>query len=214
MEPLDAAMMAYQPGTAAGPAVADVLFGAANPSGRLPFTWPQSVGQIINVYNHLPPALFSGISPQEPLFEFGHGLSYTDFEYSDLELSPGSDPGEEHPHGTLGIEVTVHNAGDVAGTDAVHAYNTQAYGSVIYPDEQLLGFDRVALDPGESERVRIDAPLSTLMVVSGDVVADPRELVLEDGKYAVSVGGLTETFTLGSSGYTDWDPSEGEESDE
>jgi beta-glucosidase len=213
-EPLDAAMMAYQPGTAAGPAIADVLFGARNPSGRLPFTWPRSVGQITNVHNHLPPALFSGISPQEPLFEFGHGLSYTDFEYSELGLSPGSDPGDDHPYGTLEVRVTVHNAGEVAGTDVVQAYNTQAYGSVIYPDEQLVGFERVSLDPGDSERVEIEAPLSTLMVVPGDVAAAPEGLVLEDGKYAVSIGDLTETFVLGSSGYTGWEPPEEEESEE
>lgn len=110
--------------------------------------------------------------------------------------------------------MTVHNAGEVAGTDVVQAYNTQAYGSVIYPDEQLVGFERVSLDPGDSERVEIEAPLSTLMVVPGDVAAAPEGLVLEDGKYAVSIGDLTETFVLGSSGYTGWEPPEEEESEE
>jgi beta-glucosidase len=207
MNKLDGVVMAYQPGTAAGPAVADVLFGDVNPSGKLPFSWPRSTGQLTNVYNHLPPANFGGTDLQEPLFRFGHGLSYTEFDYQDLTLSPGSYPGKhrKEPSGTLEISVTVKNTGDVVGTDVVHAYNSQSYGSVIYPDEQLMGFERVSLKPGESKRVTIEAPLSTLFTVPGDIPADTDELVIEDGKYAVSVGDLTKSFTVGSGGYTDWE---------
>jgi beta-glucosidase len=213
IEQLDAVVMAYQPGTAAGPAVADVLFGNVNPSGTLPFTWPRSTGQLINVYNSLPPANFGGTDPQEPLFPFGHGLSYTEFDYQDLTLSPGSYPGKHknNPSGTLEISVTVKNTGDISGTDAVHAYNTQAYGSAIYPEKQLMGFDRVSLNPGESKRVTIEAPLSTLFTVPGGLPGDTEEMVIEDGKYAVSVGDLTKTFTIGSGGYTDWEVNENNE---
>lgn len=211
MERLDGVVMAYQPGTAAGPAVADVLFGDVNPSGKLPFSWPRSTGQLTNVYNHLPPANFGGTATQKPLFPFGHGLSYTEFDYHDLTLAPGAYPGKkkEEPSGTLEISVTVTNTGDVTGTDVVHAYNSQTYGSVISPEKQLVGFERVSLKPGESKRMTIEAPLSTLLTVPGGLPGDTEELVLEDGKYAISVGDLTESFTIGSGGYTDWDATDG-----
>lgn len=210
---LDAVLMAYLPGTDGGPAVANVLFGEANPSARLPFTWPKSVGQIQSVYNHLPPEAIDTTVDQEPLFPFGHGLSYTEFEYRDLELAPGSLPSESQ-RGTLKIKVTVENAGDRAGTHIVHAYNTQAYGSVIHPDERLVGYERVDLEPGDHRRVTIDAPLDALRVVPGGMTGEEERLVLEDGKYAISVGDLTETFTLGSGGYTGWEPAEGGEEED
>lgn len=204
MSRLDAALMAYQPGTAGGTAVGRVLFGDADPSGRLPFTWPRSTGRLLNVYNHLPPS--SGTEGEnEPLFPFGHGLSYGEFEYEDLRVSPGRF-GNGRDLGTLKVSVTVTNAGDRAGTDVVHAYNVQSFGSVIHPDERLMGFERVSLAPGERRRVTVEAPVETLLVLTGDVVGDGGEMALEDGKYAVAVGDLVETFTVGDGGYTDWDP--------
>ncbi|WP_160166836.1 fibronectin type III-like domain-contianing protein [Halogeometricum pallidum] len=89
------------------------------------------------------------------------------------------------------------NAGDRAGIDVVEAYNTQSYGSVIHLDERLMGYERVVLDSGERERVTVDAPLETLLVLPGDMDGDAEELTIEDGRYAVTVGDLTETFTAG-----------------
>lgn len=211
MATLDAALMAYQPGTAGGTAVARVLFGETDPGGRLPFTWPTSTGQLLSVYNHLPPA--SGTSDgNEPLFEFGHGPSYADFEYELLDVSPGRF-GDGSDLGTLEVSVRVANRGDRSGTDVVSAVAVQSYGSVVHPDERLMGFERVSLDPGESERVTVEAPVETLPVVPGDVPGDADEPTVEDGQYAVRVGEMAETFTVGSGGYTDWGYSEGAESE-
>jgi beta-glucosidase len=211
MATLDAALMAYQPGTAGGTAVARVLFGETDPGGRLPFTWPTSTGQLLSVYNHLPPA--SGTSDgNEPLFEFGHGPSYADFEYELLDVSPGRF-GDGSDLGTLEVSVRVANRGDRSGTDVVSAVAVQSYGSVVHPDERLMGFERVSLDPGESEHVTVEAPVETLPVVPGDVPGDADEPTVEDGQYAVRVGEMAETFTVGSGGYTDWEYSEGAESE-
>jgi beta-glucosidase len=170
-----------------------VLFGEHNPSGKLPFSWPSSAGQIRNVVDHRPPSNGTGDpGPNEPLFAFGHGLSYTAFDYGNLSASAsGADAG-----GAVEVSVDVTNDGDVAGTEVVHAYVTRAYGSVIHPDERLIGFDRVSLDPGETRTVTVETPLSVLAVVPGDVPGNG-ERVVEPGEYEVTVGGRTDTFTVG-----------------
>ncbi|MFC6826687.1 glycoside hydrolase family 3 N-terminal domain-containing protein [Halopelagius fulvigenes] len=201
MAKFDAALMAYQPGTEGGTAVGRTLFGETDPGGRLPFTWPHTTGDLINVYNHLPPA---NRGDEESQFPFGHGLSYTSFEYENLQISPGKSAGDGSL-GTIEVSVKVTNTGDRAGTDVVEAYNTQSFGSVIHPDERLMGYERVSLKSGESKTVTIDAPLETLLVLPGDVPGDADELTIEDGQYAVTVGEMTETFTVGSGGYTDWE---------
>jgi len=185
---MNAALMAYQPGTEGGTAVAETLLGEHNPSGRLPFTWPEGVGQVPFVHNQYPPA------NQEPLYPFGHGLSYTTFEYSDLQVSPGtvSDPSEA---GSVTVEVTVENAGDRAGDHIVEVFNTQAYGDVLHADRRRLGSARVSLESGGSERVAIDAPLRALEVVPGDVPG-PAAPAVEAGDYEVSVGDQTTTLTI------------------
>ncbi len=93
-----------------------------------------------------------------------------DFEYSNLTLRPNGAPA--NPSAIVDVSVTVRNVGNRRGTDVAHAYLSQAYDSVIYPDEQLIDFERVQLDSGESRRVTIEAPLSTLMVVPGDIAGD------------------------------------------
>lgn len=190
---LDGVLMAYQPGTEGGPAVADALFGASNPSGRLPFTWPTSVGQSPNYYDAWPPA-----QENEPLYPFGHGLSYTDFEYDDLTVSPASvaDVAEQ---GHVTAEVTVTNAGDRAGDHVIDAYATESYGSVIHPNRRLVGSDRVSLEPGESERVAVQVPLITLEVVPGDVPG-VRERTVEASDYTLAVGEQTATLTVTEDG--------------
>lgn len=205
IDQLDAVLMAYQPGTAAGSAVANVIFGETNPSGKLPFTWPQSTGQLVNVHNQRPPRAPSTSESHEPLYPFGHGLSYTEFEYSNLRLAPGKLPSHSE-RGSLTVTVTVTNTGNRDGTAVVHVFNTNGYGSVIRPDRRLMGFERVSLEAGQSKRVTIEASLSTLLTVPGDITGEKRGLVLEEGKYEITVGNLTETITVGTSGYTDWTP--------
>ncbi|MGW8315546.1 MAG: beta-glucosidase BglX [Bacteroidales bacterium] len=154
-----AVLVAWQPGSEAGHAIADVLYGEYNPSGRLPVSWPRSVGQLPIYYNHkntgrpvTPDNVFvSGYTDEsnDPLFPFGYGISYTSFEYSALQLSDTL-LGEETP---LEISVTVTNKGDRFGEEVVQLYTRDLVGSVTRPVRELKGFRKIGLEPGASEEV-------------------------------------------------------------
>jgi len=193
LDDLDAVLFAGQPGSDGGRAIADVLLGEANPSGKLAFQWPQSVGQVPIHYNAKPP-----LDGHEPRYPFGHGLSYTDFEYSNLSVSPDSvdDPGRRE---TVTVSVDVENVGDRAGDHVVEVFNTQSFGSVIQPNRRLLGFERVSLSAGESTTVEIEASLRALEVIGGDVPATSAKVV-EPAEYELSIGDLTTTLTVGQAG--------------
>ncbi|MGA9400367.1 glycoside hydrolase family 3 N-terminal domain-containing protein [Haladaptatus sp.] len=198
---LSASMMAYLPGTAAGPAVAATLFGDANPSGRLPFTWPKGTGQIPNLHNNYPPDEFNkstNVNPPQshetPLFEFGHGLSYTEFEYADLRVAP-TKLQQKNATNDITVSVAVKNTGDEAGETVVPVYGGRDLGRVMYPQEVVVGFERVALDPGETKRVEIRSTILPLATVLGDVFSRG-ELVIDTGEYWLSVGELTETVSV------------------
>lgn len=155
----DAILEAWFPGSEAGDAVADLLFGDANPSGRLTMSFPYSVGQVpvyYNAYNTgrpqgAPDAQVRYVSqyldiPNEPLLPFGFGLSYADFEYSDARLS--SD--EMTSSSTLSVSVKVANKGAVAGVETVQLYVRDLSGEVVRPVKELKAFRKVSLQPGES----------------------------------------------------------------
>lgn len=188
-EQLDAVLMAYQPGTAGGPAVADVIFGETNPSGKLPFAWPETVGQLPAPHDARPPR-----NEGEPRYAFGYGLSYTEFEHEELSLSPArvDDPSEQP---VVTAELTVANVGDRAGEHVVDVFATESYGSVLHPDRRRLGSARVDLEPGESERVAIDLPLVALEVTPGDVPGT-LEQVVEPGEYRIEAGDASATLTV------------------
>lgn len=198
---LSASLMAYLPGTAAGPAVAATLFGDANPSGRLPFTWPKGTGQLPNVHNNFPPDEFNEEgnteppqSHETPLFPFGHGMSYTEFEYGDLEVRPPKLP-QKSATDEVTVSVSVHNTGDRAGETVVPVYGTREHGEVLYPQQVVVGFERVSLDAGETTRVDIRSTVLPLATVLGDVFSRG-ELVVDTGEYQLSVGDMTETLTV------------------
>lgn len=196
---LDAIVFAGQPGSDGGHAIAETLLGENNPSGKLAFNWPENVGKVPNNYDAYPPLADSSLAePHEPLYAFGHGLSYTDFEYTDLSVSPGSvsDPANTP---TVTASVGVENAGSEAGEHIVEVYNTQSYGSVLQPDRRLLGHERVALDAGESKTVEVELDLTTLEVVPGDVPGILPKVV-EAGEYELSVGEETTTLTVENAG--------------
>ncbi|HUP49783.1 MAG TPA: fibronectin type III-like domain-contianing protein, partial [Thermoanaerobaculia bacterium] len=144
------------PGTQGGHALADVLFGDVNPSAKLPITFPRSVGQIPIYYNHLPtgrpedPELKYTSkyidSPNDPLYPFGHGLSYTTFEYSDLRVTGGES-------GPITVSAAIRNGGGRAGDEIVQLYINDPVASVSRPVRELKGFQRVTLAPGQSRRV-------------------------------------------------------------
>ncbi|HEV8658141.1 MAG TPA: glycoside hydrolase family 3 N-terminal domain-containing protein [Thermoanaerobaculia bacterium] len=140
------------PGSQAGHAIADVLFGDVNPGGKLPISIPRSVGQIPIYYAHLPTGRPEDPankytskyidSPNDPLYPFGHGLSYTRFEYSDLRVS-----------GTFKVSADVRNAGERAGDEIVQLYVRQTVASASRPVKELKGFQRVTLAAGEKRRI-------------------------------------------------------------
>ena len=187
---LDALLFAGQPGSGGGVAVTETLLGENNPSGKLGFVWPQEVGDIPAHHNAWPGNL------PEPLFEFGHGLSYTDFEYSNLSVSPSTvnSPGDQ----SVTASVTVENTGDMAGEHIVEVYNTQSYGSVMHRDVRVVGYERVQLDASESRTVEVPLDLAALEVVPGDVPAlGPKAVEATDYELALDPNGeMTTTLTV------------------
>lgn len=146
----------WYPGTQGGSAVANLLLGDVSPGGKLPFTWPRTVGQVPMVYSHT-----TSHEPENqhkrywdeastPLFPFGHGLSYGRFEYSDLTVDRGSIRAGE----TVTVSVTVTNAGSRDGDEVAQLYIHQRYGSASRPVRELKGFHRFTLAAGESRTVR------------------------------------------------------------
>jgi len=192
---LDALLFAGQPGSGGGTAVTETLLGDNNPSGRLGFSWPQEVGH--GPVRHT--ARSSNL--HEPLYPFGHGLSYTDFEYADLSVSP-STIGRPSGDRTVTATVDVTNTGDVAGDHIVELYNTESYGSVMHRDQRVVGYERVSLAPGETETVSLDVDLGALEVVPGDVPGFDRRVV-EASDYTLTVdpdSDVTATLTVKNAG--------------
>jgi len=149
-ERVPAILEGFYLGQETGVAVADVLFGDYNPAGKLPVTFPRSVGQLPSYYNRKPTArrgyLFTS---KEPLFPFGYGLSYTSFEYSNLKLSAA----KIGPPGKTKLSVTVTNTGKRAGDEIVQLYIHDLVSSVTRPVIELKDFRRISLAPGESKTV-------------------------------------------------------------
>ena len=172
-EHVPAIIEAWRPGERGGQAVADVLFGHYNPSGRLAITIPRHVGQLPAYYNYKPSKSYwiqklkRGYvdMPATPLYPFGYGLSYTNYEYSNLRVEPA----EIHPGGTAQVSVRVKNAGDRAGAETVQLYLHQNQAPVSLPVKQLRGFERVDLKPGETKTVRMMLGPEDLQLLDRDM---------------------------------------------
>ena len=183
-EHVPAIVEAWFPGTMAGPAVADVLFGDRNPSGKLPVTVPRHVGQVPLTYNPKNtgrPWLEGYIDVENtPLFPFGHGLSYTTFAYSDLSVADTT----VARGGAVEVAVTVANTGDVAGTETVQLYQRDLVADVTRPVLELVDFEQVELRPGERRTVRFSLTPEDYgyLNAAGDRVVEP-------GRHLVFVGG-------------------------
>ena len=152
---VSAVLEAWYPGEQGGRAIADVLTGAVNPGGRLPFSWVRSIGQNPYYYSIKPSGRGYGYVENDgsPLYPFGYGLSYTTFEYRDFQLPPELKAGEN-----LKVKVTVTNTGSVAGDEVVQLYAHDELASVARPLKQLVAFRRVTLAPGESREVELEVP--------------------------------------------------------
>jgi beta-glucosidase len=181
-----ATIMAYLPGNEGGNALADILFGDANPSGRLPYTYPRDANALVNYYRK---NIENGNSDDKhgynPLYEFGDGLSYTTFAYSNLKISqPTLKEGE-----TLTVTVDVKNTGNREGKESVLLYSREEYASITPDTKRLRAFDKIDLKPGETQTV-------TFKLTSKDLafINDVSKSVTEAGEFKVIVGGLTQSF--------------------
>jgi beta-glucosidase len=189
-------IMAYQGSTEAGAAVADVIFGTVNPSGKLPVSWPSDaatvggdfdggapspLGDQPKFFDQLPGTGFGQGHAYNPLYPFGFGLSYTTFTTSGLTVTPSVST-----QGTATATFTVSNSGSRTGTDIVPVYVSQPVSSVVVPPQRLVGFARVTLDPGQSKLVTVAFPVSTLAKSQGDINAAGPPTV-ERGAYVVQL---------------------------
>lgn len=217
VEIFDAILYAWHPGTMGGKALANIISGAVNPSGKLPVTFPRNVGQIPIYYNHkhtshrakgtegnldnIPregrqsvmghTSSYLDVAPS-PLFHFGYGLSYTTFELSDAQIESTA----VTPDGHVRASVVVKNTGSREGTEVVQLYTGRKTASVTQPLKELKDFKRVTLAPGESRKVEFEFPVSRLAFHNRDMV-----LAVEEGKYTLTIGadsqsGLKQYFKI------------------
>lgn len=187
-ENVGAIVEAWLPGEEGGNAVADVLFGDYNPGGKLPITFPRTVGQIPINYNRKPVSFRDYVFTKgSPLFPFGHGLSYTRFEYSDLKVEPD----RIGPAGEVSISFRIKNVGEREGDEVVQLYVRDPVASVTRPIKELKGFKRLTLKPGEERRVTFKLHADMLAFYDED-----EKLVVEPGAIEVMVGSSSEDIRL------------------
>ena len=194
---------AWFPGVQAGPAVADVVFGQVNPGGKLPVSFPRRLGQVPIYYNHEPTgrpcdpeqkyvSRHRDIPSCSPLFEFGHGLSYTTFDVSNLQLSSST----VSKNGSLRASVTVTNTGRRKGDEVVQLYLHDPVASISQPVRRLRGFERVTLDPGKSRSVTFTLDKSDFGFYDnrGKFTVEPGQIDVYAGNS--SSASMTQSFTV------------------
>ena len=188
-ENIPAIIEAWYPGEEGGTAIADVIFGDYNPGGRLPMTFYKSVDQLppFDDYDIRKGRTYMYLQ-EEPLFPFGHGLSYTKFKYSNFEI----DPKKITPAGKVNVSLDIQNVGDRQGDEVVQLYVRDAIASVARPIKELKGFKRINLNPGEKKRVTFTLPGKELAFY--DVVK--KKWVVEPGTFEVMVGKSSENIQL------------------
>ena len=189
-ENIPAIVEAWEPGERGGEAVADILFGDYNPSGRLAITIPRSVGQLPAYYTY-PPSKSYWIGegwthtkgyvdmPGTPLYPFGYGLSYTQFQYSNLHI----DPAHINAGGTAEVSVDVKNIGDQSGVETPQLYLHERFAPVVTPMKQLRGFERIMLKPGEAKTVRFALRQEDLQLLNQDM-----RWIVMPGTFDIMVG--------------------------
>lgn len=180
-----AILMAYLPGMEGGQAVADVLFGDVNPSGKLPFTYPRFASGF-TTYDHKP-SENTAENKFHPQWPFGHGLSYSSLSYRGLQ----ADKSEMTPGQTVRVTVEVTNTGDVAAKEIVQLYLSDLVASVTPAVRQLKGFQKVDLRPGQTQTVRFELGWDDLAFIGRD-----NKPVVEPGQFRISVGELSVMLTV------------------
>jgi beta-glucosidase len=182
-------LLAYNPSNEGGTAIADVLFGDYNPSGRLPFTYPRNTNNLIT-YDH---KLFEteetsfGNVANKPQFEFGFGLSYTTFKYSDLKLDQKTIPAS----GEITATVTVTNTGQRAGKETAILYLRDEVATISPAGKRVKRFAKVNLAPGQSKTLSFKLGRDDFSFINAD-----NQPTVEPGDFTVMIGGLSDKFTL------------------
>ncbi|TRX62041.1 beta-glucosidase BglX [Fulvivirga sp. M361] len=195
---IPAILEAWIPGTEGGNAIADVVFGDYNPSGKLPMTFPHSVGQIPVFYSYKNtgrPDDGSGSRwvsgyydiPNEPLYPFGYGLSYTTFEYFDLQLGKPKIEMDD----TIRVRMKIRNTGPVKGEEVIQLYIRDLLASVTRPVKELKGFKKVMLEPGESKTIKFQLSANDLMLLNEEL-----KWITEPGEFQLMIGSSSSDIRL------------------
>jgi beta-glucosidase len=191
-ENIPAIVESWMTGEKGAQAIADILFGDVNPSGKLPITFPRHVGQMPFYYNYKPSKFmrmeYAYVTmPLSPLYPFGHGLSYTTFEYSNLNITPK----ESGPGANYTVSLDVKNTGNREGKEVVQLYIDDVISSMVTPIIELKGFEKVSLKPGEKKTVTFTLTPEHLKMLDAHM-----EWVVEPGKFKVMVGSSCEDIRL------------------
>jgi beta-glucosidase len=193
IEKIPAIIEAWLPGEEGGNAVADVLFGYYNPGGKLPISFPAKVGQIPVYYGHKPSGGRSQFwgdyvdASTSPAFEFGYGLSYTTFKFSNLRVEPK----RVTLAGKISVKVDIENTGSRAGEEVAQLYINDVVASITRPVKELKGFKRIALEPGETRTVEFELPTEALGFYDKDM-----EFTVEPGVFKAMVGRSSKDIIL------------------
>lgn len=184
-EQAQAVLLGFLPGMEGGAAMADILFGDVNPSGKLPISYPRAANDI-TPYDHKPMEAFE-INQYRPLYPFGHGLSYTRFETGGLKLNKQTIPLGE----SIDVSVQVKNTGDMAGKETVLVYLNDKVGSVTRPVKQLKAFQKVELKPGQQRTLNF-----TLTAADMSFIGINMQRLIEPGEFKVMVGNEMAEFSV------------------
>jgi beta-glucosidase len=190
IEPLcDAIVLAYQPSENGTKALADIIYGKVNPSGKLPITYPRFTNDLLT-YDHKYTDKLDPIFQENafnPQWEFGHGLSYTNYTYSNLKITPKEFSGTD----TLTVSFTVENTGSVDGKETALVYFSDLVASVTPSVKRLRAFEKQEIKIGEANEYRLRVPASELAFVNKEL-----EWEVEPGKFVVQVNNLSDTLNL------------------
>ena len=184
-EGTSALLWAPSPGMKGGQAIAEIILGETEPSGRLPITFPRHAGQLPVYYNQIRGQHGNRYADltQDPSFAFGEGLSYTTFEYGEPTVTNVPESGAFGETDTVHAEITLTNTGDRKGTEVVQLYIGDIVTSYSWTDRELKAFQRVELEPGESETVAFDIPVSDCTIVDSEA-----NRIVEPGEFEVLIG--------------------------
>ncbi len=181
----DAIVLSMLPGMEGGRAIAEIISGKVNPSGKLPFTYPKSVNGF-TTYDYKPMENFD-VNKFDCEYPFGYGLSFTKFEYSNLEI--------KNPilgiSDTLQVSVDVKNSGNLSGKEAVEIYVTDLFGSVSRPNKELKDFKKIELKPNESREIIFNLPVQSLSFIGRD-----NKPIIEKGEFVLTINNLSKNFKV------------------